>query len=215
MRELRSVVNALFCFLVFLMVYAFTVPGHAHGKSAPHFLRMEISDAGSGTKNADKLTFSVPYGLVRHGLKVTGARVRQEVESRFDQSMEAEEVRALWKELSEKPDSTEVTRTFDENKWVFVKNGPSLRITVGRPREKDGTADAADSATSTDTVDTADTTDTADTATITIPTAFLSRLADRDKPLDVDALLGELTASQTGSLLEIQSREGKVKVWID
>ncbi len=194
MRELRSVVNAVFCFLVFLLVYAFTVPGHAHGKSAPRFLRMEISDVGDGTVHPARIAFSVPFSLVRHGLRATGARVRQELECRFDQSIEAEEVRSLWKELSEKPDGTEVTRTFDEDKWSFVKTGAFLRITIGRPGSEEGSGDAA---------------------TITIPAAFLSRLADRDKPLDVDALLGELTASQAGSLLEIESHDGKVKVWID
>ena len=194
MRELRSVVNALFCFLVFLLVYAFTVPGHAHGKSAPRFLRMEISDVGHGMVHPDRISFSVPFGLVRHGLRATGARVRQELESRFDQSIEAEQVRGLWKELSEKPDGTEVIRAFDEDKWSFVKAGPFLRITVGRPGSEEGSDD---------------------TATITIPAAFLSRLADRDKPLDVDALLEELTASSTGNLLEIASRDGRVKVWID
>lgn len=194
MRELRSVVNALFCFLVFLLVYAFTVPGHAHGKSAPRFLRMEISDAGEGTVHPSRFSFSIPFGLVRHSLRATSGRVRQELECRFDQSLEAEEVRNLWKELSEKPDGTEVTRTFDENRWSFVKAGASIRITVGRPSSEEGTDE---------------------TATITIPAAFLSRLADREKPLDVDALLGELTASKAGSLLEVQSHDGKVKVWID
>jgi hypothetical protein len=194
MKELRSIVNALFCFLVFLMVYAFTVPGHAHGKGAPRFLRMEIRDAGQGTIHPDKISFSVPFGIVRHGLKATGARVRQELESRFDQSMEAEQVRDLWKELSEKPDGTEVTRAFDEERWTFVKQGPSVKLTVGRPGSEP---------------------EDNDTAVITIPAAFLSRLASHDKPLDVDALLEELTASQTGSLLEVESRDGKVKVWID
>ena len=193
MKELRSVVNALFCFLVFLFVYAYTVPGHAHGAGAPRFLRMEIRDAGGGSGNPAKLSFSVPFGLVRHGLKATGARVRQEMESRFDQSMEAEQLRGLWKELSEKPDGTEVTRTFDEDAWSFVKAGTSIRVTVGRPGSEGDD----------------------DRATITIPAAFLARLADRDKPLDVDALLGELTDASKGSLLEIDSREGKVKVWID
>ena len=194
MKELRSVVNAVFCFLVFLLVYAFTVPGHAHGKSAPRFLRMEISDVGHGTVHPDKISFSVPFGLVRHGLKATGARVRQELESRFDQSIEAEQVRSLWKELSEKPDCTEVTRTFDDDRWTFVKDKASVRITVGRPGSEEGSDD---------------------TATLTIPSVFLSRLADRDRPLDVDAHLGELTDSQAGNLLEIQSHDGKVEVWID
>ncbi|HEX7578604.1 MAG TPA: hypothetical protein VF580_01295, partial [Thermoanaerobaculia bacterium] len=156
--------------------------------------RMEISDVGHGTVHPDRISFSVPFGLVRHGLRAAGGRVRQELECRFDQSIEAEQVRSLWKELSEKPDGTEVTRTFDEDRWGFVKDGASIRITVGRPRSEEGTDD---------------------TATITIPAAFLSRLADRDKPLDVDALLGELTASQAGNLLEIASRDGRVKVWID
>jgi hypothetical protein len=193
MKELRSVVNAAFCFLVFLFVYAFTVPGHAHGKSAPRFLRMEIRDAGNETVHPARLSFSVPFGLVRHGLRAAGGRVRQEMESRFDQSIEAEQVRGLWKELSEKPDGTEVTRTFDEDAWSFVKDGASVRITVGRPG-----SEGAD-----------------DKAVITIPATFLARLADREKPLDVDALLGELTDSSKGSLLEIDSRDGKVKVWID
>jgi len=194
MRELRSVVNAGFCFLVFLFVYAFTVPGHAHGKRAPRFLRMEISDAGHGAASATRLSFSVPFGLVRHGLKATGARVRQELESRFDESIEAGEVRGLWKELSEKPDGTEVVRTFDETDWRFVKQASTIRVTVGRPGSEG---------------------ETDDTATITIPAAFLARLADRDKPLDVDALLGELTASSTGSLVEIESHDGKVRVWVE
>jgi hypothetical protein len=194
MKELRSVVNAVFCFLVFLLIYAFTVPGHAHGSSAPRFLRMEISDVGQETVHPARFSFSVPFGLVRHGLRAAGGRVRQELECRFDQSIEAEQVRSLWKELSEKPDGTVVTRTFDEDKWSVVKDGVSIRIIVGHS----GLEEVSD-----------------DTATITIPAAFLSRLADRDKALDVDALLGELAASQAGSLLEVQSHDGKVKVWID
>ena len=194
MREMRSVVSAFFAFFVFLLIYSMAVPGHVKGSRAPHFLRMEISDLSRGSGGPDRLSFSIPFGLVRHGLRATGGRVRRELESHFDQSIEAEEVRGLWKELSEKPDGTEVARTFDENRWTFVKTGGTVAVTVGRPGSEEGSDDKA---------------------TLRVPAAFLERLASRDKPFDVDALLSELTRSSAGSLLEVESRDGKVKVWID
>ncbi len=195
MRDIRSVANAFFCFFLFLLVYAYLVPGHARGKAAPHFLRMEIVSPSADSSGPDRVTFSVPFGLVHFGLRAAvGGRVRRELNSRFDESIDAENLRDLWKEVASKPEGTEVKRTFEETDWTFTKAHGIVSMTV----EKPGLG-------------------TEGKATIRLPAILVERLADHDRRFNVDALLSELStlASSSGSLLEVESDEGKVRVWIE
>ena len=48
MREARSIANALLAFALFLLVWAFFVPGHAGATHGPRFVRVLVEDAGAG-----------------------------------------------------------------------------------------------------------------------------------------------------------------------
>src|SRR5258706_7578809 len=67
-KELRSIVNACFLFLIFLFVYAAVRPGHAvSGIHRPRFLHMQVEDL-SGSR-PDRVTINVPFGLVGGALR--------------------------------------------------------------------------------------------------------------------------------------------------
>jgi hypothetical protein len=85
MRELRAAVNAVFLFVLFLFVWGLVRPGHAVSSlHRPRFLRMQVEDPRSGHGGRDRVAFSVPFGLVRGGLKFASlGRLRREMDLHF------------------------------------------------------------------------------------------------------------------------------------
>jgi hypothetical protein len=195
MRELRAAVNAAFLFVVFLFVWGLVRPGHAvsslHG---PRFLRMQVEDSRRDHEGHDRVSFSVPFGLVRGGLKFASlGRLRREMDLHFSDSVEAEEVRGIWQELSEKPEGTPVVRKHDVDELTFTKQGDSVSLVV--------TKDASDP--------------DAETVTIRLPARLLAAVASGGKSFDVDAILSELRALDRGELLDVKAKDAHVRVWIE
>jgi len=193
MRELRSAVNAAFLFLVFLFVYAVASPGHARGSAhAPRFLRMTIEDQTGRHGRPERVSFSIPYGFIRGGLRFARlGRLHRELDLRFTEPVEADEVRAIWKELQEKPDGGEVVRKRDFDEVRIRKEGGSLTIVQTKECCPD------------------------EVVTLRIPLKLLEAVARDEKGLDVDAILSELRNVDRGELLDVKTRDARVRVWIE
>ncbi|MFI5182312.1 MAG: hypothetical protein ACHQPI_13075 [Thermoanaerobaculia bacterium] len=193
MRELRSAVNAAFLFLVFLLVYAVVSPGHARESArAPRFLRVTVEDQEGRHGHPDRLSFSVPYGFVRGGLRFASlGRLHRELDFRLGDPVAAEEVQSIWKEVSEKPEGTEVVRKRDGETVTLRRDAGTLTIVQ----------------TKTDSPD--------ETVTLRIPVKLLEAIAAKDRNLDVDAILSELRNLDRGELLDVKARDARVRVWIE
>ncbi len=193
MREFRSAVNAAFLFLVFLFLYAVVSPGHARATArAPRFLRMTIEDQAGRHGRPERLSFSVPYGFVRGGLRFASlGRLHRELDLRLGDPVAADEVQEIWKEVSEKPEGTEIVRKRDGETVTLKREGGNLTIV----QTKEECPDEA--------------------VTLRIPVKLLETLASKDRRLDVDALLSELRNLDRGELLDVRSRDARVRVWIE
>jgi hypothetical protein len=191
-NELRSVVNALFLFALFLLVYSAIVPGHARGSiRGPRFLRMKVENlrAAGGPSN---VSISVPYAFVSGALRFASlGKVRREMDLHFDHSVDASEIRTIVQELKDKPDGTDVVRTHDDAEIHVKKNGDQVTLEVrknDRPEE---------------------------TVTLRLPWRIVDAVSTADRDLDVDALLAQLRNAERGDLVEINAPDAHVRIWID
>ena len=193
MRELKSAANAVFLFLVFLFAYALVSPGRASGSAhGPRFLRMTVEDENGRHGRPERVTFSVPYGFLRGGLKFASlGRLHRELDLHFCDSVEADEVRSIWKELSEKPDGAEVVRKRDFDEVRLKKEGGTLTIVQTKECCPD------------------------ESVTLRLPARLLSACAAEGKSFDVDAVLSELRNLDRGELLDVKARDAHVRVWIE
>jgi hypothetical protein len=189
-KELRSAVNALFLFAVFLLLYSAVVPGHARGSvRGPRFLRMQVEDL-RGTGRPVKVSMSVPYGLVSGALRFASlGKVRRELDLHFDESVDAAEVRTIVQELKDKPDGTDVVRTHDDATLTLRKDGEQVTLEV---RKKEG-----------------------ETVVLKLPWRLVDALAVGDRDLDVNGLVAQLRDARRGDLLEVTAPDAHVKIWIE
>jgi len=191
-KELQSVVNALFLFALFLLVYSAIVPGHARGSiRGPRFLRMKVESlkAEGGPSN---VSISIPYAFVSGALRFASlGKVRREMDLHFDQSVDASEVRTIVQELKDKPDGTDVVRVHDEAEIHVKKNGDQATLEV---RKKDRPED---------------------TVTLKLPWRIVDAVSTADRDLDVDALVAQLRHAERGDLVEINAPDAHVRIWID
>ena len=138
MKELRSIVNACFLFLVFLFVYAAVRPGHAiSGIHRPRFLHMQVEDLSG--RRPERVSLNVPFGLIGGALRFASlGKVRRELDRHFDESIGSAELRSLWEDLEKKPDGGEVVKTVEgATLWVIQTLEPitaCLPMTVSPPR---------------------------------------------------------------------------------
>ncbi len=193
MRELRSAVNAVFLFFVFLFVYAVVSPGHARASAhSPRFLRMTIEDPEGRHGHPDRISFSVPYGFIRGGLRFASlGRLHRELDLHLGDPVAADEVQSIWKEISEKPEGTEIVRKRDGEELTLKREGATLTVV----QKKDDSPD--------------------ETVTLRIPVKLLEAVAAKDRSLDVDAILSELKNLDRGELLDVKARDARVRVWIE
>jgi hypothetical protein len=189
-KELRSTVNALFLFAIFLLLYSAVVPGHARGSvRGPRFLRMQVEDHRQAGRPV-KMSFSVPYGFVSGALRFASlGKVRRELDLHFDESVEAAEVRTIVQELKDKPEGTDVVRTHDEETLTLRKEGAAVTMEV---RKKDG-----------------------EIVTLKLPWRLVDALASDEKDLDVNGLVAQLRDAQRGDLLEVTAPDAHVKIWVE
>lgn len=235
MKELRSVVNAVFVFLVFLFCWSFFVPGHSgRGDKTPRFLRMTI-DEGHG-RHGDRLSFSIPYSFVRGSLRLAATnKIRRELDLHIHDEIGSDEVRSIWKELTESPEGTEVRREEGDSSLVFTKQGPIVTLTVHERREppaevpeepvevpEPGTAVTAPEPPKPPQPPAVPTPPQvaeppSETVKVTIrfPAKLLEAIASEDRSFDVDALLDLFPEAGKGEVLSVEAPDGRVRVWIE
>ena len=189
-RELRSVVNALFLFALFLLVYSALVPGHSRRSvRGPRFLRMQVEDLRN---DRHRVSFSVPYAFVSGALRFASlGKVRREMDLHFDHSVDASEIRTIVQELKDKPDGTDVVRVHDDAELHVKKDGDQATLEV---RKKDRPED---------------------TVTLRLPWRIVDAVSTADRDLDVDALVAQLRHAERGDLVEINAPDAHVRIWID
>ena len=198
MREFMSTANAFFWFSLFLLGYALVVPppaGTGHG-TRPRFLRMEIEETGKPGHD-ERVSITVPWFLFRSGLHaVSAGKLQREANLHFDDTVAAELVREVWKELAEKPEGTEVARSHDENEFVFRKEKGEILLTVKQGcGEEDGPP--------------------REVVTMRFPARYLEAAVSGDRDLDIKALFDEMKQASRGDILEVTSDDAHVKVVID
>ncbi|MGE5344837.1 MAG: hypothetical protein ACM3JH_02690 [Acidithiobacillales bacterium] len=193
MRVARSIVNALFFFVLFLFAYALVTPGLVSGAThGPRFLRMTVEDQEGRHGRPEKVSFCIPYGLIRGGLKFASlGRLHRELDLCLTDSVEADQLRSIWKELSESPDGTEVVRKRDFDEIRLKKEGGTVTVV----QTKDCCPD--------------------EQATIRIPVRLLEAVAAHGRSFDTDAILSELRNLDRGELLDVKARDAHVRVWIE
>ena len=189
-KELRSLVNALFLFALFLLAYSAVVPGHAsRSVRGPRFLRMQVDDLRD---DRHRVSFSVPYAFVSGALRFASlGRVRREMDLHFDQSVDAAEIRTIVQELKDKPDGTDVVRTHEDAEIHVEKDGDRVTLEVRKPDHPE------------------------ETVTLRLPWRIVDAVSTADRDLDVDALVGQLRNAERGDLVEISAPDAHVRIWID
>jgi hypothetical protein len=192
MRELRSVVNGLFLFALFLLAYSAVVPGYARGSLyGPRFLRMKVEDL-KAEGHPTNVSLSVPYSFVSGALRFASlGKVRRELDLHFDHSVDASEIRTIVQELKDKPDGTDVVRPKDDVEVHARKEGDQVTLEVrkqGHPEE---------------------------TVILRLPWRIVDAVSTADRDLDVDALLAQLRHAERGDLLEVTAPDAHVRIWID
>ncbi len=190
MKELRSAVNALFLFALFLLLYSMVVPGHARGAArAPRFLRMQVEDLREAGHPV-RVSMSVPYGFVTGALRMASlGKVRRELDLHFDESVDASEFRTIVQELKDKPDGTEVVKTHENETLTLKKEGETLSLVVAK---KNG-----------------------ETVSLKVPWRLIDALAASDRDLDVNGLVAQLRDAKRGDLLEVTAPDAHVRIWIE
>jgi hypothetical protein len=191
-KELRSIVNACFMFLVFLLVYALVRPGHAVSSArGPRFLRMVVEDSRG---RPERVSLSVPFGLVGGALRFASlGKMRRELDRHFDETVGSEELRRVWEDLKSKPEGTDVVHEADAATFRLRREGESVVVEVSKIR-----GHAA-----------------GETVTLRLPRRLVESIVTKDKDLDVDALLAQIREGHRGELVDVRGRHGHVRIWIE
>jgi hypothetical protein len=192
-KEVQSVVNALFLFALFLLLYSAVVPGHVRGSvRGPRFLRMKVENLRTGGGGPSNVSFSVPYAFVSGALRFASlGKVRREMDLHFDKSVDASDIRTIVQELKDKPDGTDVVRVHEDAEIHVRKDGETATLEVRKREHPD------------------------ELVTLKLPWRIVDAVSIADRDLDVDALLAQLRHAERGDLVEITAPDAHVRVWID
>jgi hypothetical protein len=191
MKELRSAVTAVFLFAVFLLFYAATTPGHAAGSShPPRFLRMQIDDLRH--IHGRHVHVSVPYFFIGNALRFAAlGRLHRELDVHWNEDIDSEDLKKLWEDLKAAKDGEVVVRTQGSDTQTFKKEGDSLLLDcVG----DDGKGEHVK---------------------VRIPLRLMEAAVQDGRDFDVDAVISELKKAHVGDLVEVQSDDAHVRVWIE
>ncbi len=191
MKELRSIVSALFVFGIFLLLYAASTPGHATSSShPPRFLRMQIDDLRH--RHGRHVHISVPYFFIGNALRVAAlGRLHRELDVHWNEDIDSEDLKKLWEDLKAAKDGQEVVRKHGSDTQTFKREGETLLLEcVG----DDGKGEHVK---------------------VRIPVRLMEAAVQAGRDFDVDAVISELKKAHVGDLVEVDSDDAHVKVWIE
>jgi len=191
MKELRSAVTAVFVFALFLLLYAATIPGHARGSAhPPRFLRMEIDDLRH--HHGRRVTVNVPYFFVGSALRFASlGRLHRELDVHWNEDIDSDDLRKLWEDLKAAKDGQEVVHETDSQVESFKREGETILIET---TTKDGFGEHVK---------------------VRIPMRLMEAAVRDGRDFDVDAVIRELRKAHVGDLVEVDSDDAHVKVWIE
>src|SRR5262245_2986420 len=174
MKELRSIVNGLFAFSIFLLAFALLVPGHVKNGRRPHFLRMDVEDLREAKH--DRLSLSVPYFFIGNAMRLATGHIHRELELHFDEEIDTEELKGLLDDLKQATEGHEVTREHDDKVLHFRKDGASILLEV---------AESAD-------------TPQAERVRIRFPLRLMEAAVRDGRDFNLEAILSELRSAREG-----------------
>lgn len=190
MREARSVANAVFAFLVFLLLYALVSPGASRSRHGARFLRMQVEESHGG--RTESHTFSVPTFVVNGVLRgASVGRFHREIDLEFHRDIPYETLKDAWAELGRSPEGTDVARTIDEDKVTFRKEGSVLVIRV-EDQEEEGQR-----------------------VVLRIPLSLAETAMSESRDLDADSIIAGLRALGKGDLVDVVSHDAHVRIWLE
>jgi hypothetical protein len=147
--------------------------------------------------HTEKVSITVPWFLFRSGLHaVSAGKLEREADLHFEDPVAVEIVREVWKELSEAPEGTEVTRPVEDQDLAFRKVKGEIHLTVRERCEDEGAVPR-------------------DLVTIRFPARFMEAAVSGDEDLDIRALFEEMRDATRGDVVEITSDDAHVRVVID
>jgi hypothetical protein len=239
LRSTKSVVNAVFAFLVFLLLYGFFVPGHVKGTTgAPRFLKMTVEDAAD---RHEHLSFSIPYAFFGGFLKMAATgRLERELAYHLDCTVESDRLRSVVADLEKGPDGTPVTQEHDGQTFIFKKDGPVVEMAVLRSpsssvpevpevkevSEEESDEDGAKAAHKVPPPPAPPAPPTPATlptvteppkleVTVRLPFRLLKAAVAEERDFDVATLVGELQTAAKGELVDVTTHDAHVKVWVE
>jgi hypothetical protein len=192
MRELRSIVNAVCLFAVFLMLYAVFTPGHARSSAnRPRFLRMEVDDLRH-PNSRQRVTVTVPYFFIGNALRFAAlGRMHRELDVHWNEEIDAAELQKLWEDLKAAPEGEEVIREHDEQVVKLKRQGETIVLDYAYESGR------------------------GENVTVRFPARLMEAAVTDGRDFDVDALIAELRAAKVGDLVEVSSEDAHVKVWLE
>lgn len=190
MKEARSVANAVFAFLVFLLLYALVEPHAARSRHGARFLRMSVEETAHG--RTEKHTVSVPTFVVNGVLRgASVGRFHRQLDICFDRDVPAETLRQAFAEVRQGADGTDVTRTIEDDKVTFRKEGETLLVRIERGEDADKSV------------------------SLRVPISLADAIVSEDRDLDADAILAGLRSLGKGDLVDVHDRDTHVKIWLE
>jgi hypothetical protein len=191
MRELRSAVTAVFLFALFLLFYAAVSPGHARSSShPPRFLRMQIEDLRH--HHGKRVSVTVPYFFIGNALRFAAfGRLHRELDVHWNEDIDSEDLKKLWEDIKVANQGQEVVREHDNEITRFRKEGDAILLDCTK---KDGFGEHVK---------------------VRIPARLMEAAVHEGRDFDVDAVIAELRKAHVGDLVEVDSDDAHVKVWIE
>lgn len=190
MKDARSVVNAVFAFAIFLLLWTFVDPEVARSKEGARFLRMRIEEQHHGRR--ETRTINVPTFVVKGVMRTASlGRFHRQLDMHLGHDVPFETFREVWTELEAQPDGTVVERAVEDNPVLFQKDGTALIVTV---KDDDGGEGQA---------------------VVRLPLAVVRAIMEGERDLDVDAVLAGLTELEKGDLVDVRDGDSHVRIWLE
>ena len=151
---------------------------------------MELQDLRH--HHGKRVVVSVPYFFIGNALRFAAlGRLHRELDVNWNEDIDSEELKKLWEDLKAAKDGEEVVRDRDDQVERFKREGESILLDC---EKKDGFKEHVK---------------------IRIPVRLMEAAVRDGRDFDVDAVISELRKAKVGDLVQVDSDDAHVKVWIE